>query len=88
MNQQRKCVFEIKCNPGEDSVKTTEMTMKGLEYSIILFYKAAAGLEETDSSFERSSPVGTIPSYSIVSCREISCKRKSQLTLQISLSYF
>ena len=69
-------------------MKTTEMTTKDLEHSVILFYKAAAGLEETDSNFERSSPVGTIPSYSFVSCREIICKRKNQLTLQVSLSYF
>ena len=75
--ESTKCFFEIKCNPGKDSMKTTEMTTKDLEYSVILFYKAAAGLEETDSNFERSSPVGTIPSYSIVSCREIICKRKN-----------
>ena len=88
MNQQRNCFFEINCNPVKDSMKTTEMTIKNVEYSIILFYKAAVGLEESDSNFERSSPVGIIPSHSILSCREIICKRKSQLTVQVPLSYF
>lgn len=56
--------------PDEDTGNTVEVTAKDLEYSISLFDKAAAGLERTDSSFERSSPVGKILSDTTC-CREI-----------------
>ena len=44
----------MESTPGEDAVKTVEIT-KGLEYYINLVAKETAGCEKTDSNFERSS---------------------------------
>ena len=65
------------------------MTTKDLEHYISFIYKAAKGLGEVDSDFERSSTLGKMLSNSIACYREIVCGRKSQLMWQISLlSYF
>ena len=54
----------MESNPGEDPVKTVEMTVKDWEYFTNLVDKAAAGFEKTDFSFERSCIVGKILSNS------------------------
>ena len=48
----------MKSTPAEDTVKIVEMTIRDVKYDINLVDKTAAGLEEIDSSFERSSHVG------------------------------
>ena len=65
------------------------MTTKDLERYISFVYKAAEGLGEIDSNFERSPTMGKRLSNTIACYREIVCERKSQLMWQISLlSYF
>ena len=45
----------MESTPGEDAVKTVEMT-KDLEYYIDLVDKAAAGFGKIDYHFEKSFP--------------------------------
>ena len=53
MDEQRKWFLEKESTPGEDVVKTGEMTTEDLEYYIRLVDKAVSGFERTDSSFKR-----------------------------------
>ena len=47
----------METTPGEDAVKTVEVTTEDLEYHINLVDTAAAGSERSDSDFEGSSTV-------------------------------
>ena len=47
----------METTPGEDAVKTVEVTTEGVEYHINLADTAAAGSERTDSDFGGSSTV-------------------------------
>ena len=48
-----KCFLKVVSTPGEDAVKTVEMTVKQLRYYINLVGKAIARFERIDSNFER-----------------------------------
>ena len=67
MDEQRKLFLAMEFTPGEDTVKTVEMTTKGLKYYINSVNKAVAGFEKVDSNFEIISAVGKMLSKSITS---------------------
>ena len=76
-----------KSAPGEDAMKTTDMTTKDLDYDINLVDKAETDCGRIDSNYETSSTVSKILSNSIAFHREIVHERKSQSMWQsLSLS--
>ena len=85
MDGQRKRFHETECTPGEDSVRTAEMTTEDYEYHINLVEKAAAGVERTDSNSERSSTRGKMLPNSITCNRETVHERKTELMQPSSL---
>ena len=85
MDEQRKWFPEMEYTPGEDALKTVEMTTKDLECYINLVAKIVAGVQWTNSNFERSSTVGKMISDSIACYRGIAHERKSQSVWQTSL---
>lgn len=66
MDEQRKWFLEMKSTPGEDVVKTVEMTMKHLYFYINLVDKEMTRFEGIESNFERSLIFGKIISSNIV----------------------
>ena len=67
----------MESTPGEDAVKFIEMTTKDLEYYLIFFAKATAGLERIDSNFERNSIMGKMLSNRIACYRDTVREKKS-----------
>ena len=53
MDEKRQWSLEMKSTPGEDAMKTVDMTTEDLEYYINSAATAAAGFERTNSSYER-----------------------------------
>ena len=51
MDEQRKQFLEIKSIPGEDAVKTVEVTTKNLKYYTNLVNKATTRIEGIDQFF-------------------------------------
>ena len=80
---KEKWFLEMKSTPGEDAVKIVDMITKDLEYCINLVDKAVAGLEKTDSNFQRGSTVGKMLSNSTECYRKTVHERKRQTTWQI-----
>lgn len=75
----------MEATPGEEFVKTVEITAEGLEYYINLVDKASTGSERIDPNSEKSPTLGKMLSNSMVCYREIICERKSQSMWQTSL---
>ena len=51
MDEPNKWSFEMESTPGEDDMKITEMTAKGLESDITIVDRAAVGSDKIDSNF-------------------------------------
>ena len=88
-DEQRMWLLEIESTPGEDIVKTGEMTTKNLECDINLVDRAMARFERTNANFEGGSTMGKMLSKSIACHRETIHKKTSRSMRQTSLlSYF
>ena len=83
-DEQVKWFLEMESIPGEDAVRTAEMTTNDSEYYINLVKEAAARCKRTEFNFEISPTMGQMVSNSTACCRE----RKSQLRWQPWPSYF
>ena len=73
-DEQRKQFLEMKSTPGEDAVRSVEMTTNNLEYYINLLHKAVSSFERVDSNFE-SSTMGKMLTKSTACYREIVKRR-------------
>ena len=85
MDEQWKWFLETETTPGEDVVKTIEMTTKDLESYINLVGRAKKAFERIDSNLERSLTAGKMLLNSLACNREIIHKSKSQ-SMQQTLS--
>ena len=87
MDEQRKWFLEMETT-HKDAVQIIEMTTEDLGYYINLVDKAVAGLEKTDSNFERTA-VDKMLSNSTECQRESIREWKSQIhAAKFLLSYF
>lgn len=71
--------------PGENALKTAEMTTKDFDDSINLADKALVAFERNDSSFETSTTVGKMLSNNMVGFSEIIHEWKGPLISQTSM---
>ena len=70
MDDQGNWFPDMESTPGDNVVRSADMTKEGIRILHILVDKVAAVFERIDSNFERSSAEGKILSDSTAHCKE------------------
>lgn len=83
IEKQIKLFFEMKSTPGEETVKSVEMTTKELEHYTNLVDKTAASFKKNNLNIEKNSDVGKMLLSRLIHYREIMSERKGQSMQQI-----
>ena len=83
MDKQRKQCVEMESSPGEDVVKTGEVTTKDLEYYLV----DKAWFEKADSNSERSSEGKTAMHVTEKSLEKGRVNRGGKLHCRLTLRY-
>ena len=78
----------MESTPGEDAMKTIEMTTEDLKCYINLIDKTVAGFGRINSNFHTSSTVGEMLSNSIACYRERGSWKEQPINVAPLLSYF
>ena len=77
MDEQREWFLEVEPTPGEEAVRTVEMTTKDLEHDTHLVDKAVAGSERIDSNLEEILTVDKMLSNSVAATEKLFMKSHS-----------